>query len=146
MNYINHVTLNTGHVRKTYPEEVDKSIYFVLQRILKDSINPGGAELFDGYKVVSSREGSIAIATVIASDGAPVLTTLVSERSNQVIWKQLHETSTLPLVTKANTEPISPYIADRIEVGAAIHLDATKWTGDFSRCFGWIILCPSAVR
>lgn len=38
MEYINHITLNTGHIRKTYPEEIDNKIYFLLNRIYADDI------------------------------------------------------------------------------------------------------------
>ena len=48
--------------------------------------------------------------------------------------------------TKLAEQPEVPYIADRVEVGAYLHKDALKWTGDFSRCMGWISLFPDEIR
>lgn len=146
MKHLNHITLNTGHIRKTYPNEVNKEFYFVLQRILRDATKPEGAVMFDGYRVKSIHADTATIATVYASDGAPILTTACSKLDSGAIWRMLHETAGEPLATKA-TDPVPlPYIADRLEVSAALHMDALEWTGDFSRCFGWATLYPRELR
>lgn len=146
MKHINHITLNTGHVRKTYPHEIDKELYFVLNRILNDSVKPGGAELFDGYRVKSTHTDGVAIATLYANDDAPILTTACSKYDNAELWRSLHESSTVPLMTKVSDMPAAPFIADRIEQGALLHLDSMSWTGDFARCHGWIALYPDKIR
>ena len=79
--------MNTGQSRKSYPNEVDRELYFILKRILKDSFQSEGA-----------------------------------------------------------IQPSAPYIADRIEIGAMADLKATKWTGDMSKCLGWIALFPEEIR
>jgi hypothetical protein len=146
MKYINHITLNTGHVRKTYPDEVNKEIYFILKRILRDSMKPSGAEVYQGYTLRTTQDGGSTIATIYHRDGAAILTTLCTKFGDDEAWKILHEYSTAPLATKP-TEPIAaPYIADRLEIGAAFHMDAMGWTGDLSRCLGWIVIDPKQIR
>jgi len=60
VNFLYHVTLNTGHIRKIYPEEIDKRIYFALRRILRDSLRPEGAEVMEGD--TDSKQPDLAIA------------------------------------------------------------------------------------
>jgi len=146
LKYLNHVTLNTGHVRQTYPGEVDKRLFFRLKRILNDSFRPEGAELINGYRLKSTQIEVATIATIFALDGAPILTTACSKQDDGTIWRMLHETTNEPLKTKASDPVPVPYIADRLEIGVMAHMDALKWTGDFSRCFGWMVLDPYKIR
>lgn len=146
MKFINHITLNTGHIRKSYVREVDKKLYFVLKRIHQESLEPDGSKLFDKYTLKSTVAASATIATIFDSEGIPVLTTLCTKSKEHNFWEDLHDTSSAPLATQ-RSQPIStPYIADRLEVGAMFNLDALKWTGDFSRCFGWLCLYPRDIR
>lgn len=146
MKYLNHITLNTGHVRQTYPEEVNKSIYFRLKRILNDSLHQDGAEVLDGYRLKTTQAGGHTLATIFGSDGAPILTTACSRNDDGALWRLLHKEPSMPLMTHSSDPPPVPYIADRLEVGAVLHIDAMQWTGDFSRCFGWVVLAPNQIR
>ena len=47
MTTINHITLNTGHSRKSYVSEIDKSLWFEIQNIIKQAQTKKGVELFD---------------------------------------------------------------------------------------------------
>lgn len=145
MNFINHITLNTGHMRKTYPHEVDKELYFILKRIYKESLNENGAMLFDEYKVKGTAFYGGVLITV-SKDQLPIITVAVSKFKNDDLWNALHETATIPLKTKADDPVKAPFIADRIEFGAAMNLDSMRWTGDFSRCMGWIVVNPRKIR
>lgn len=147
MEYINHITLNSGHLRKTKPNEVDKELYFILNRLYKDSLQKE-VEIFNGYTIKSIQDQFGVVITVYSKeDKLPILTTAISKNDTLgLLWKMMHDTAALPLTTNKN-KPISlPYIADRIEIGAMYHLNATTWTGDFSRCMGWLILAPEKIR
>lgn len=146
INHINHITLTTGHIRQTTPDEIGKGWYFALNRIINDSFQ-SHAELLPGYTLKSSRSGDTSIGTVYATaDGAPIITTLCTNSNQPELWEMLHDTATLPLATERSNPPAAPYIADRLEVGASEHLDALKWTAGFSRGFGWICLSPTSIR
>ena len=145
MKYINHVTLNTGHTRKSYPNEVDRELYFILKRILNDSFQPEGAKLFDAYILKGTPLESGAIFTLYKDGKIPILTTAATRNQNSELWKMLLETSTIT-INKKLAEPIAPYIVDRIEIGLVFDLQASSWTGDMSKCLGWIALFPEEIR
>lgn len=146
MEYINHITLNTGHIRKSYSHEINKEVYFVLNRIYKDIFNDG-AKVYGEFtaKGTFDPENGVII-TLFGAMGEPIITTGISDRKRSLIWKLLHDTSTAPLITKPQFPPKAPYIADRLEIGALTNMDALKWTGDFTRCMGWICLAPEKIR
>lgn len=146
MNFINHITLNTGHIRQTYPTEVDKSIYFILKRIYKDSFQKKGASLFGRYTMKSTKSDYGVLITVFNDDSIPILTTGISDTDDGTLWDLLHTSATTPLKTSKLMHADTPYIADRLEVGALISLHAMEWTGDFSKCMSWIVLSPKQIR
>ncbi|MDK8182139.1 hypothetical protein [Paenibacillus sp. UMB4589-SE434] len=148
MDYFNHITLNTGHSRKSYPSEVEKEIYFILHRLYKDIFN-GGADLFDGrYVVKGSQDDSGAVVTVYKAeiDLMPILTTGISRYRKSKLWELLHSSSTAPLKTNAKFPPAAPWVGDRLEVGAMIDTEALTWTAGFSKSIGWIYLAPHKVH
>ncbi len=147
MKYINHITLNSGHIRKTYSSEIEQGFYFKLMRIYKDIFKKEGTDIIDGYIAKGTNEpGNGVLITVFGPDGVPILTTGITKNENNTVWDLLHTTSMAPLKTSAASPPEVPFIADRLEIGAMIHMDALKWTGDFTRCMGWICLDPQAIR
>lgn len=146
MEYINHITLNSGHTRKSYPSEVSKELYFILQRIYKD-IFSGGAELFDGYTIKGTWEDGVGVIyTVFDPQGNPVVTSGVSKYRRSELWTALHTSSMTLLKTSEKFPPKSPWIADRIEFGAMDNVEALGWTADFSRCIAWMCLAPEKIR
>lgn len=145
MNYINHITLNTGHIRKTKPNEVNKELYFILKRLYRDSLKEE-VEIHKGYTMKSVQDSLGTVITVYSKEKSPILTTAISKTDTLgLLWKMMHDTP-FPLATSPNKPITVPYIADRVEIGAIHNLDAMKWTGDFSRCMGWIILAPEKIR
>src|SRR5690625_3088328 len=146
MEYINHVTLNTGNCRKTYANEIDRGIYFRLNRMIKESTVGDGVEVYRGYRLKTTMGDGGAIATIISiNSGIPVITSACSKMDHEA-WHVLHDRGDMTLKTDKDDPPEPPYIIDYLEVGAAMHLDAMIWTGDFARCFGWTILSPSSIR
>lgn len=147
--YINHVTLNTGHIRKSYPDDVGKDLYFMLRRLFVEMFSDNGAEVVEGYHAKARySEGNGVLITLFSNiDNVPILTTaIVKENNDDFLWELLHENYSAPLATNISNPPEKPYIADRMEIGAMLHIDALKWTGDFSRCMGWIYVDEKAIR
>lgn len=148
MEYINHVTLQTGHSRKTYPNEVNKELYFILHALYKDSLKRY-VDVLDNYIMKSTTEQMGTFITLFKKGNVPlsILTMCISKSDHfGLAWKTLHESAMLPVKTNPNKPPKLPYIADRLEIGALQCLDAMQWTGDFSRCMRWIVLDPKQIR
>ncbi|WJQ03216.1 hypothetical protein QT236_14435 [Geobacillus stearothermophilus] len=147
MRHINHITLNTGHARKTLPNEVNKSIYFILRRMRKEIFSSSGTEIIDGYTAKGTEEkGNGALITVYDRHSVPVITIGIAKHNHSTIWKLLHQTTTMPLQTDPTSPPEAPYVADRLEIGALMNMEAMSWTGDFSRCMAWMYLFPNEIR
>lgn len=64
MEYLNHYTLNTGHNRKSYPEEVNKDMYFILKRMIQDAKKHEFADVVDGTVMKLTIEDSGYVITL----------------------------------------------------------------------------------
>lgn len=143
--YILHVTTNTGHRRRSFRSEVADSVVNTLRPLVERAIAGERVEIpqLDGYTMTAERHGWCLLVTLwgrspSSDDPLPILTTGVAPRSRcgARLWRRLHETAT-PLATGTDWTPPPPWVADRIEAGSALHLDAMHWTGDFARCIAW---------
>lgn len=106
-------------------------------------------EILEGYTVQGTNDPNEGILiTVYDPHEIPILTTGITMHKGSVIWELLHSTADpyLPLKTKPQFQPKTPYIADRLERGAIVNLHALEWTADFTKCMGWICLAPEKIR
>jgi hypothetical protein len=163
IEFLNHITLNTGDIRRTYSSEINPKIYFYVRGLFKKSLS-AETEVFPGYTIKStaSRIGylitlfgdysNVGYPLTMSSDfkgKAPILTIACSTNDPGELWYMLHENISkgVELKTKATDQPPIPYIADRVEFEAVHFIDAIEnWTGDFSLCMGWICLAPEQIR
>lgn len=145
MKYLYHVTLQTGHMRKSLRSEVDSELMNQLNEIFEKSVDkPTTLEFNPTYSVRSTAATEGYFITLKGNKKGkqiPILTLGVSLDS-YVPWDLLHDPNTLslPIKTKREDKPPLPYLADRLEVGAAYFYEALSWTGDFSRCMAWAAL------
>lgn len=134
--YILHATLNTGDVVRQ--NRADATIATVAALI--DSLLIGGApDLpgFAGYTVRGANSGRNLIATLYT--GADLILTTavcVQSRSSPRLWRMMHDSANA-LATDPARPPTAPWIADRIEPGAADHIDAKVCISRWSRALGW---------
>lgn len=149
--YINHITINTGHCRKTYPSEISKDIYMTLFRIFRDAQAPNGCDIMENefnVKITGDKIGYLC--TLFKYDSGckvPVLTSAYSKVDKDgELWDMLFQNMTAPLLVERPEMPELPYIADRIEMGMGLFPGVSSFTGDFSRCMGWISLYPEKIK
>ena len=139
MDYINHITLNSGHLKKSFPRDVNKEFFFVLKRVYKESFDDSGIELLEKYIVKSTHaKGHGVVTTIFDLYNVPILTSAFVNEKGSKMWEVLHSSSDLPLATNIANPPNIPYIADRAEIGRLINIDTLEWIADFSRCLAWI--------
>ena len=160
IEYIYHITMNTGHIRKTYPSEVDKELYFVLNRIYREALTKEGVRLFDKYILKGSKFEGGAIFTLFGDLAlgkkqseeiipVPILTTVSVVENADSVWEDLFDSATVPLLTTEKKKKVPvPCIIDRIDIGGTNpnFIEAFEWTGDMTRILGWMTLDPSAIR
>lgn len=150
IKYINHITINTGHCRKSYPNEVNKELYFILHNIFKDAHAQDGCNIMDGDYNVKITASSIGYLTTLFGydngERIPVITSACSKADKGFLWDLLFQNAAGSLPDIRPAMPKTPYIADRIEPSAALFFNDLNWTADFTRCIGWICLYPEEIR
>lgn len=152
INKINHYTMNTQNNRVSNPEEVNKELYFKLKSIFKDAQTKNGADLLDNTNVILTIDDDCYIATLRykkKNEYIPVLVTAGTANKDSRMWLWKHMTSTMQDITgaKGNTfqmPPDAPFILDML-IPVLVNPKIYKWTGDFTRCLGWMMLSPKSI-
>ena len=141
--YLHHVTLTTGHVRRSPRSEVGAGVVERLTPYMLDAIRereiPVALPAPPGYSMTAwAPGGRCLVVTLWHAATQLILTTGVAahSRCGARLWPMLHQPQ-YELATDAATVPAEPWCADRIEPAALLHREALEWTGDWSRCIAW---------
>lgn len=149
MTYIHHVTLNTGHTRRSLAGEVSAEALAACKASLAICLSgtqqraPLGADLapdIAAYQLTATAQGRCLVATIWHGHD-PVCTVAIARhgRCGSHLWRLMHEPApgVAPLVTDGAMQPQAPWCAVRLEAGITRHLDAAQWLGDYERCLAW---------
>lgn len=142
--FLHHLTMTTGHTRRSYRDEVaDEAVDWARQAI-RDAIVSGHVPLppmGPQWRLACTREPSKALLCSVWRDEMVVATFGVAAHSRHgaKLWRALLETATRPI---AVTEcPPEPWVAVRLELGAAAvaddQPDALEMIADMERCVAW---------
>lgn len=159
--WVYHVTMNTGHVRRSPRSEVSDGVIEMMlplvDRALKGEhvpipgdLEPPGCTMTGG---ASGRCMSLLVAGAPLSQEAfpqapvgkpvPIVEVGVAEHSRcgAKLWRALHEMARNTGTRVSTSEdrcPPEPWVAALLlSPGAAIYSDAMQWLGDFERCVAW---------
>ncbi len=135
-DYIWHVTLQSGHSRRSMRSEIDDGVIDELAPLLEsDGERP--MPRIAGRRLRITRSGRTLLATVFAGS-APICTIGVAGRSRGAarLWQALHD-GAHELATHADDQPAAPWCAARLEVGLVMYPEDATWLGDFERCLAW---------
>jgi len=148
VTYIHHVTTTTGHVRRSYRDEVDADLMPRLRELL-DAALAGEADLpvpdpdrSASYRLRATGQGRCMVATTYVVYGAPrsksrmrvpLVTFCVAghSRCGAALWRQLHQGPTAPPC------PPEPWCAAQLLDSIAIAPAAAHWIADLERCIAW---------
>lgn len=131
----------------SYPEEVNKNIYFSLTNIIKKAAAGERPEALDGTYITLTTERDCYAATLWADENTPLLLTVGANSeegrkkvSNLIIndYKGLYEGT--PIL------PAAPVVADVILPSCIFMPKVLEWSGDFTRCLGWALMAPEKIR
>ena len=140
MNYLNHITLTTGHNRPSPRTEVGSDVIAWLRPWI-DKLLTSRAPLplpetsLSGYSAAAHIEQGGLVMTVFAGADA-IVTFAVAGRSRQSdpLWAyMLAQHGAAP----ALAAPAVPWLAVAVREGLAAHSEAAEWLGDFERCVAW---------
>lgn len=146
VKYFNHVTLTTGHTLRVYPDQIDKSLYFRIQSIVKDAVQPDGVEVYPNItlRMTKMREGYVA-TFFLTDEDCPILSTGAALNEAPDLWRLMHMTTVFPVKTRIDAPTPTPYILDRLEVpnprAAEFFTVSAKWCQHLA----WVVLAPEQV-
>ena len=152
MSTINHYSLLTGNLRESTADEVKPVIYFRLKSVINRA-RKGKTELIDNTYIEIVEEEGVYICTLYGkkgSDYVPIVTTggTKDERQRKYLWDSMENMTIQEYGDKyIRKVPIAcPYILDLVHTSAVFFVDKLTWTGDFTKCLGWMMLFPDEVR
>ncbi len=146
--YLHHVTLTTGHSRRSWRHEVDPTIIARLADLLECARHESRAlipYLVPPCWLYLDETASCALMTVRLEDDVPLITLVVASHAvcGAQLWHLLHETAQGPLATRTEDRPNEPWCGVRIEVGASsVPLKTIAMLADLERCLAWAWLEP----
>ena len=136
--YLHHVTLNTGHSRRSYRSEVSDVAVAAVQDSLTRALAASGARamILPGYDLTAAAQGQALVAT-IWREQTPLVTlgVALNSRSGAGLWPMLHA-GTTGLMTAGTPRPPAPWLAARIEPSVS-DVTALHWIADYERVLAW---------
>lgn len=143
--YLTHVTMSTGHVRKSYRNEVDDAAVQWAREAVQQAISLGHVPLpplGPDWRLACTRERSSTLLCSVWNGLAVVVTFGVAGSSRYAgkLWQALVDTAPpeVPVHASIAAPRGAPWVAARLELGAAnAGRDALMMLGDMERCVGW---------
>ena len=140
--YLYHVTLQTGHSRKSYRSEVSDDAIAFCRELLKRIDSGERVEIPPGGYFLSGRLGGkcASFSVYAGSELLVAFGVAENERCGAALWRGLHNTEGLPTTTKPEQQPRAPWCGVALAEGLTLHLDAGNWIADFERVIAWAFL------
>ena len=149
---INHYSLLTGNLRESTADEVKPLIYFRLKSIINKA-KKEKTELIDGTYIEIVEDESSYVCTVYGKRGVeyiPIVSTAGTKDKNsrKSLWSDMEEVAIQEYKDMYTRKvPVAcPYILDLVHVSSVYFIHTLTWTGDFTKCLGWMMLFPDEVR
>lgn len=147
--YLNHITLSTGHTRRSdrsdVTDETIKALGPWLNAVIAhqdDYPMPGPLGVRDGFVMSASALHGGLVCHVGQLDSGPLVSFGVATRSRQSgelwAWMCAQYGSRAAL-----TSPGTPWCAVALRPAFSAQHGASAWLGDFERCVAWTWLEPS---
>jgi hypothetical protein len=146
--HIHHLTLTTGHSRRSHRDEITPETMRAAGDLLTRGIEAGRLELDmiqpagHWLRITSTPDRRCLLATVSHGDELPLVTFGVAlrPRCGAALWRGLLDCDPLiygPMQGDPDAQPQTPWCAARIEPGLVYMPDAGAWLGDLERCIAW---------
>ncbi|WP_029002742.1 hypothetical protein [Azorhizobium doebereinerae] len=144
MTYISHITLNTGHRRRSEAGEVEPAVRSTLRLVIAEALAQHSARipLVPGPPDISisgDAYGPHLLLTVWDDrSGLPILTFAVALRSRgaERLWDEVYRMGRELAVDIADM-PAAPWCAAVLHPMIVLRPDALSWTGDMEWCVAW---------
>lgn len=158
MTYLYHITLTTGHTRRSYRSEVGPGIAETLRPLIERALTGARVPLPAGEPVCTITGGvegrciSLSVSgpplSGLAFPGAdedlpvPIAEVGISPRSTCAgrVWRALHDLAYrfgIDVATDRDNPPPAPWVGALLMPGIAVYPETADWLGDLERCLGW---------
>lgn len=138
--WLHHLTLTTGHVRRSPRSEVADDVVEMLRPLLARAVDgdtvavPGSTPLC----VLRARRvtGGALLAVVALAGGGPLISLAVSgrSRSSSVAWAEI---TAVADIMRHDSPPPTPWCGVVLHPAIAQLGMAAGWLGDLERCIAW---------
>lgn len=140
--YLNHITLSTGHIRRSPRAEVSNGVIQALSPWLQQGLAHDGPYPLpgplgkEGYQAGLSVEHGALLCTLSVDPANPLVTFGVATRSRQSgeLWAMMCAQFGS---ADALTAPGTPWCAVALHPAFVTHPEIAEWAGDFERCIAW---------
>lgn len=137
--YIRHLTIDTGHQRDSYRDEVADDIVAMLQPLLDRAARgehvpiPGDIEPACTMTGGVGRDRALLLTICAVVAHLPILQIGVAPSSlaSAAIWREWFGCA------RDDRTPAAPWCCVRIMPAMAVYPSAAAWLGDFERCAAW---------
>jgi hypothetical protein len=143
---LQHLTLDTGHTRVSFPDEIDPAILARLRPLTvtgEHSLTGIGSAAADGCLIRVTVDGGAALVTVfrVIPDDPPLaplvsLAVAADEEGAGKVWPLILASAAVPSAVPPQPGAV-PWLAVRLEPGLVLYPDDAGWLGDFERCWAW---------
>ena len=161
--FVRHITLTTGHVRDSLPDEVPNDtrarLLPLIERALTGEHTPvpspdvpitltGGAHgRCVSLTVWGPPLSRIAFPDADESAPSPIVEVGIAphSRCGAVLWRALHDTAArlnIEVRTDIARCPPEPWVAALLYPGISVYPEAAHWLGDLERCLAWAWVEP----
>lgn len=146
--YLHHVTLTTGHTRRSFRDEVSDEAVAVCRNLIEQILagevpEPVKIPGVGGYHLNGRATSRCLVATVWAGAPSVVIATIGvagHSRCGATLWRELHKWGESPVVTDPAQCPPEPWVAAALDAGISEHMEAAHWLGDLENCLAWAFL------
>lgn len=140
-----HVTLTTGHVRRSTRDEISPPALDHCRALLARVLAPDAPPqvilpALGDYTLGGRASGRCLVAIVRAPHEHDPLATIgvaTHSRCGARLWRELHTWGQTLVVTDPDRCPPEPWLAVTLDSRAVAHPEAMDWLGDFERSLGW---------
>lgn len=142
--HIHHLTIQTGHTRRSWRHEIEPSALMGSAALLEAALRNGRVDLPvepAGHCLRVTGEGRCMVATVY-HDELPLVTFGVASHSRcgAGLWRILCSGAIVAeggCHLDPDRAPQEPWCAARLEIGITLMPDSASWLGDLERCIAW---------
>jgi predicted outer membrane repeat protein len=143
--HLEHVTLDTGHTRRSPRSEAADEVVRGLAAGLDRAIATKAREPVPGFALFSYNVAALGGAAIFTlwREAAPVVTfgVAANAKDSAKIWRLLHQGGAGKHATNPERPPAAPWIGARMEAGAAsTPHDDLLWIAKFERSLAWAFI------